>query len=147
MTDSRNFEKFQPILEYSDNFQKFRQMKQSGKMLEPQVNHRNMSWVNHHWLKLIFLIKRHWFGDAWKISSDLDVVWWFVKWTNIGQRKPLKAIKVKSGRLQKSTNMCVEYSKLSFFINDDCFGHICKVSTNFGILCQLSKIQADESKC
>ena len=47
MTDSRNFEKFQPILEYLDNFQKFRQMKQSGKMLEPQVNHRNMSWVNH----------------------------------------------------------------------------------------------------
>ena len=147
MTASVTFAKFQPILEYFANFQKFREMKASAKMLEPKVNYRNMPPVNHNWLKLIFLMKRHWFGDAWKISSDLDVVWWVAKWTNIAQRKPLKAIKVKSGRLQKSTNMCVEYSKLSFFINDDCFGHICKVSSNFGILCQLSKIQADESQC
>ena len=43
MTDSVTFAKFQPILEYFANFQKFSQMKQSGKMLEPQVNHRNMS--------------------------------------------------------------------------------------------------------
>ena len=147
MTDSVTFAKFQPILQYFANFQKLRQMKQSGKMLEPQVNHRNMSWVNHEWLKLIFLMKRHWFGDPWKISSDLDAVWWVATWTNIPQRKPLKEIRVKSGRLQKSTNMCVESSKLSFFINDDCFSHICKVSSNFGILCQLSKIQADESQC
>ena len=68
MTNPKTFEKFQQILEYFANFQKFRQMKQSGKMLEPQVNHRNMSSVNHDWLKLIFLMKRHWFGDAWKIS-------------------------------------------------------------------------------
>ena len=54
MTDSVTFAKFQPILEYFANFQKLRQMKQSGKMLEPQVNHRNMSWVNHDWLKLSF---------------------------------------------------------------------------------------------
>ena len=66
MTNPKTFEKFQQILEYFANFQKFRQMKQSGKMLEPQVNHRNMSWVNHDWLKLTFLRKRHWFGDAWK---------------------------------------------------------------------------------
>ena len=116
-------------------------MKQSGKMLEPQVNHRNMSSVNHDWLKLIFLMKRHWFGDAWKISSDLDAVWWVATWTNIAHRKPLKAIKVKSGRLQKSTNMCVDYSKLSFFINDHCFGQICKVSSNFGILCNFQKFR------
>ena len=38
---------------------------------------------------------------------------------NIPQRKALIGIKVKSGRLQKITNMCVEYSKLSFFINSD----------------------------
>ena len=59
MTDSVTFEKFQPILEYFGNFQEFRQMKQSGTMLEPQVNHRNMSPVNHDWLKLSFLMKRH----------------------------------------------------------------------------------------
>ena len=146
MTDPKTFEKFQQILEYFAKFQKFRQMKQSGKMLEPQVNHRNMSWVNHDWLKLIFLMKRHWFGDAWKISSDLDAVWWVATWTNIPQRKTLKGIKVKCERLEKRTNMCVEYSKLSLFMNDDWFGHFCKVSTNFGILCQLSKIQADETK-
>ena len=93
VNELKTFEKFQPILEYFANFQKFSQMKQSGKMLEPQVKHKNMSWVNHNWLKLIFLMKRHWFGDAWKISSDLDVVWWVAKWTNIAQRKPLKAIK------------------------------------------------------
>ena len=146
MTHPKTFEKFQQILEYFANFQKFRQMKQSGKMLEPQVNYRNMSWVNHDWLKLIFLMKRHWFGDAWKISSDLNAVWWGATWTNIAQRKPLKAIEVKSGRLQKSTNMCVEYSKPSFFINDDWSEDFWKVSTKFGILCQLSKIQADETK-
>ena len=39
MTNPKTFEKFQQILEYFANFQKFRQMKQSGKMLEPQVNH------------------------------------------------------------------------------------------------------------
>ena len=31
MTDPKTFEKFQPILEYFANFQKFSQMKQSGK--------------------------------------------------------------------------------------------------------------------
>ena len=147
MTASLTFAKFQQFLEYFANFQKFRQMKASGKMLEPKVNYRNMSPVNHDWLKLSFLTKRHWFCDAWKISSDLDAVWWVATWTNIPQRKkPLKAIEVKSGRLQKSTNMCVEYSKLSFFINDDWSEDFWKVSTNFGILCQLSKIQADETK-
>ena len=43
MTASVTFAKFQAVLEYFANFQKLRQMKQSGKMLEPQVNHRNMS--------------------------------------------------------------------------------------------------------
>ena len=50
-------------------------MKESGKMLEPQVNYSNRSRVNHDWLKLSFLIKRHCFGDVWKISSDLDAIW------------------------------------------------------------------------
>ena len=146
MTDPKTFEKFQGMLEDFAKFQKFRQMKQSGKMLEPQVNYRNMSPVNHDRLKLSFLTKRHWFGDAWKIRSDLDAVWWVATWTNKPHRKTLKGIKVKSWRLQKSTNMCAEYFKLSFFINDDWFSHFWKVSTNFGILCQLSKIQADETK-
>ena len=146
MTDPKTFEKFPGMLEDFAKFQKFRQMKESAKMLEPKVNYRNMSPVNLDWLKLSFLIKRHWFGDVWKISSDLDVVWWVGTWTNIPQRKPLKDIRVKSGRLQKSTNMCVQCSKLSFFINNDWFGHFWKVSTNFGILWELSRIQADETK-
>ena len=146
MTASVTFAKFQAILEDFAMFQKFRQMKEIGKMLEAQVNYTNMSPVNHDRLKLSFLTKRHWFGDAWKIRSDLDAVWWVATWTNIPQTKTLKGIKVKSWRLQKSTNMCAEYSKLSFFINDDWFGHFCKVSTNFAILWQLSKIQADETK-
>ena len=104
-----------------------------------------MSRVHHEWLKHSFLIRRHWFSDVWKVSGDLDVIWWVAKWTNIPQRKTLKGIKVKSSRLQNSTNMCVEYSKLSFFINDDWFGQFCKVSSNYGKLCKLSKIQADES--
>ena len=145
MTDSITFAKFQPILEEFANFKKFRQMKESGKMLEPQVNYSNRSRVNHDWLKLSFLIKRHCFGDVWKISSDLDAIWWVTKWTNIPQRKTLKGIKVKSGRFQESTNMNIEYSKLSFFINDDWFDHFCKVSTNFGRVCKLSKVQADET--
>ena len=146
MTDSITFAKFQPILEEFANFQKFRQMKESGKMLEPQVNYSNRSRINHDCLKLSFLLKRHCFGDVWKISSDLDAIWWVTKWTNIPQRKTLKGIKVKSARFQERTNMNIEYSKLSFFINDDWFHHFCKVSTNFGRVCKLSKIQADERK-
>ena len=79
MTDSITFARFQPILEEFANFQKFRQMRESGKMLEPQVNYKNMSQVNHDWLKLSFLIKRHCFDDVWKISSDLDAIWWVTK--------------------------------------------------------------------
>ena len=139
MTDLITFAKFQPILEEFANFQKFRLMKESGKMLEPQVNYSNMSQVSHACLKLSFLIKRHCFGDVCKISSDLDAIWWVAKWTNIPQRKTLKGIKVKSGRLQESTNMNVEYFKQGFFINDDRFDHFCKVWTNFGRVCKLSK--------
>ena len=146
MTESITFAKFHPILEDFANFQKFRLMKQSGKMLEPQVNYSNMSQVSHACLKLSFLIKRHSFGDVCKISSDLDAIWGVTKWTNTPQRKTLKSIKVKSGRLQESTNMNVEYSTLIFFINDDWFDHFCKVSTNFGRLCKFSEIQADERK-
>ena len=75
MTDSITFAKFQPILEEFANFQKFRQMKESGKMLEPQVNYSNRCRVNHDWLKLSFLIETLSFGDMWKISSDLDGIW------------------------------------------------------------------------
>ena len=38
MTNSITFAKFQPFLEDFANFQKFRLMKESGKMLEQQVN-------------------------------------------------------------------------------------------------------------
>ena len=145
MTESITFAKFQPIFEEFANIQKFRHMKQTRKMLEPQLNYKNMSQVNHDWLKLSFLIKRHCFGDEWKISSGLHAIWWVGKWTNIPQRKTLKSIKVKSGRLQESTNMNVEYSTLSFFINDDWLENFCKVWTNFGRVCKLSKIQEDET--
>ena len=145
MTESITFAKFQPIFEEFANIQKFRHMKQTRKMLETQLNYKNMSQVNHDWLKLSFLIKRHCFGDEWKISSGLHAIWWVGKWTNIPQRKTLKSIKVKSGRLQESTNMNVEYSTLSFFINDDWLENFCKVWTNFGRVCKLSKIQEDET--
>ena len=75
MTDSITFAKFQPLLEESGNFQKFRQTKQTSKMLEPQLNYKNMSQVNHDGLKLSFLIKSHSFGDVWKISSNLSAIW------------------------------------------------------------------------
>ena len=75
MTESITFAKFQPILEDFANFHKFRLMKESGKMLEPQVNYSNMSQVSHACLKLSFLMKRHSFGDVWKTSSDLDAIW------------------------------------------------------------------------
>ena len=75
MTDSINFAKVQAILEDFGNLQKFRQMKESVKMLEPQVNYKNMSRVNHDWLKLTFLMRRHCFGDVWKFSSGVDAKW------------------------------------------------------------------------
>ena len=75
ITDSTTFAKFEPILEQFPNFQKFRQMIESVKILEPQPNYKNMSQVNHDGLKLSFLIKRHSFGDVWKISSNLNAIW------------------------------------------------------------------------
>ena len=41
MTDSITFAKFEPILEEFAKFQKFRQMKETSKMLEPQLNYKN----------------------------------------------------------------------------------------------------------
>ena len=75
MTDSITFAKFEPILEEFANFQKFRQMKQTSKMLQSQLNYKNMSQVNHDWLKVSFLIKRHCFDDVSKTSSDRDAIW------------------------------------------------------------------------
>ena len=75
MTHPVTCAKLQPILEDFANFQKFRQMKESGKMLEPQVNYRNMSRAHRDWLKLSFFIKRFLFGGAWNVSSDLDAIW------------------------------------------------------------------------
>ena len=43
MTDSITFAKFEPILKEFANFQKFRQIKQTSKMFEPQLNYKNMS--------------------------------------------------------------------------------------------------------
>ena len=59
MTHPVTFAKFQEILEEFANFQKFRQMKKSAKILEPHVNCGNMSRVNNDWLKLSCHIKRH----------------------------------------------------------------------------------------
>ena len=43
-----------------ENFQKFRQRKESGKMLQPQVNSKNLSTssVHRQLLKLSFIIKQ-----------------------------------------------------------------------------------------
>ena len=57
MTDSITFAKFQPVLEDFGHFEKFRQMKESGKIFEPQLNYSNRSRVNHNCLKLVFSSK------------------------------------------------------------------------------------------
>ena len=58
MTDPITFAKFEPILEEFAKFKKFRHMKVSVKMLEPHVNYRKRTRVNHDWLKLRFPIKK-----------------------------------------------------------------------------------------
>ena len=57
MTDPVTFAKFEAILEDFGNFQKFRQMKETAKMLEPKVNYSNMSRVITTASKLLFLWK------------------------------------------------------------------------------------------
>ena len=94
-------------------------MKESGKMLEPQVNYTNRSRVNHDWLKLVFSSK----GTVSVMCGKFQVI--SMQYGELPNQqtyhsgRPLKGIKVKSGRFQESTNMNIEYSKLSFFINDD----------------------------
>ena len=73
-TDSVICAKFQVIFHEFANFQKLRQIKRSGKMLEPQVISTNLSAVHHHWPKLSFSTKRHWFGDVRKVSNDFDAI-------------------------------------------------------------------------
>ena len=64
-----------PISLEFENFQKFRRIKEGGKLLEQLGNSRKVSVVNHKWPKLSFLIKRQRFGDAWKVSNDVHSIW------------------------------------------------------------------------
>ena len=74
-SDSIICAKSQPILLEFENFQKFRRIKEGGKLLEQLGNSRKVSVVNHKWPKLSFLIKRQRFGDAWKVSNDVHSIW------------------------------------------------------------------------
>ena len=84
--------KSQPISCKFAKFQKFRNIRETGKLLEPQANSRKFFVVNHKWPKLSFLTKRQWFGDAWKVTNDVDSIWWIANSTKSPQRRPLKAI-------------------------------------------------------
>ena len=64
-----------PISLEFENFEKFRRIKEGGKLLEQLGNSRNFSVVNQKWPKLSFLIKRQRFGDAWKVSNDVHSIW------------------------------------------------------------------------
>ena len=50
--------KSQPISCKFAKFQKFRKIRETGKLLEPQANSRKFFVVNHKWPKLSFLTKR-----------------------------------------------------------------------------------------
>ena len=66
--------KFQVILGQFANFQKLRNIKESGKMLKPQVNLWHLSPMFHKETKLSFFIKKQLFGDACKVSTDFDTI-------------------------------------------------------------------------
>ena len=51
------FAKFHELSNKFANFQKLRQIKESGKMLDIQAWSSNLSLVHHAWPKLSFLIK------------------------------------------------------------------------------------------
>ena len=103
MTDSITFAKFEPILEEFANFQKFRQMKQTSKMLQSQLNYKNMSQVNHDWLKVSFLIKRHVSMMCRKLQVIAMQYGELPNEQTYHRGKTLKGIKEKSGRFQEST--------------------------------------------
>ena len=56
--------KFQAILLHFWNFQKFRNKKESGKMLESHAISSNLYVVHHKWPKVSSLMKRNCFDDA-----------------------------------------------------------------------------------
>ena len=58
-----------------ETFQKFRDKKERGKMLESHAISSNLSVVHHKWPKVSFLMKRQWFDDAWKVSNEFDSIW------------------------------------------------------------------------
>ena len=90
-TGSVIFAKFHELSNKFENFQKLRETKESGKMLDVQGWSTNLSLVYHAWPKLNFLIKSKWFGYVWKVSSDFDLIWWAGKSTKIPNRKDMKA--------------------------------------------------------
>ena len=75
VTESVISAKFQEISCRFAKFQKFRPIKERGKMLEAQVNCENHSALYHEQTKLSLLIKRECFGDVCKVSSDFDALW------------------------------------------------------------------------
>ena len=83
-------------------------------ILKPQVKCRNISPVNQQWAKLSYFIKTQWFDGVWKVSKHSDAMMTFRVKTQLIQRRPLKAIQVKSWKLWKRTGMIGGYSKLSF---------------------------------
>ena len=46
----------------------------------------------------------------------------------------------------QTTKMCEGYSKLTFFVNDNSFGHLRKLSSHFVGRLKLSKIQGQKRK-
>ena len=55
-------------------------------------------------------------------------------------------IEVKSWTVCKTTKMYPGQFKVAFFINKDCFGHLCKVSSDFARICKLSEIEEEKRK-
>ena len=84
--------KFQAILLDFWNFQKFRDKKESGKMLQSHAISSNLSVVHHKWSKVSFLMKKQWFNDAWKVSNEFDSIWWIAKTIQLPHRRSLKAL-------------------------------------------------------
>ena len=74
------------------NFQKFRDKKESGKMLQSYAISSKLNVVHHKWPEVTFLMKRKWFDDAWKVSNEFDSIWWIAKTIQLPQSRSLKAI-------------------------------------------------------
>ena len=139
--------KFQVILWEFANFQKFRQKKKVVKC----YNHRSTLGIPPQCIITCsnFVLSTTGSDSVMCSKFQINLMQYgdFQNEQRYQRDSPWKLyIEVKSWTVCKTTKMYPGQFKVAFFINKDCFGHLCKVSSDFARICKLSEIEEEKRK-